>query len=299
VSPTGGGTIDPEAGEHTYDEGDVVSITAEPNEGYVFSSWSGDCSGNGSCSVTMDADKSVTANFNELPTYDLTILVNPYGGGTLNPAAGTHTYTLDEIVEITAEASPGYEFSGWGGECSGTGFCTVTMDEDKTVIANFTALPTFVLTTIIDPVGGGTVTPAEGEHTYYEGDFVEVTANPTDGYIFSGWDGDCLGSGACSLIMNQNKTVTAIFVEAPDVLGDVNGDDDLNSTDALIILSGDVGIDISQFCPINCGDVNGDGYVNSTDALIILSYDVGMTVPFPIGVSACPASVTPCPGCNP
>jgi hypothetical protein len=173
------------------------------------------------------------------------------------------------------------------------------MDDNKTVTANFIALPTFVLTTIVAPIGGGTINPDEGEHTYYEGDFVEVTANPADGYIFSSWDDDCSGSGSCSFFMNENKTVTALFVETPNVLGDVNGDGDLNSTDALIILSGDVGIDISQFCPINCGDVNADGFVNSTDALIILSFDAGFSVPYPIGTSSCPSYVTQCPGCNP
>ena len=73
----------------------------------------------------------------------------------------------------------------------------------------------------------------------------------------------------------------------------------VNSTDALIVLSGDAGIPITQFCPANCGDVNADGLVNSTDALIILSHDVGMSVPFPVGSPGCPASVTPCPGCIP
>ena len=82
-------------------------------------------------------------------------------------------------------------------------------------------------------------------------------------------------------------------------LGDVNGDGVVNSTDALIVLSADVGVNTSQYCPMNCGDVNGDGYVNSTDALISLSFDVGMSVPFPVETGACPASVTPPPGCNP
>jgi hypothetical protein len=85
----------------------------------------------------------------------------------------------------------------------------------------------------------------------------------------------------------------------PSILGDVNGDDEVNSTDALIILSCDVGLNTSQFCPMNCGDVNGDGLVNSTDALIILSYDVGIAVPYPVGEPGCPSSVTPCPGCGP
>jgi hypothetical protein len=82
------------------------------------------------------------------------------------------------------------------------------------------------------------------------------------------------------------------------ILGDVNGDDNANSTDALIALSCDVGINVSPFCPMNCGDANGDGLVNSTDALIILSYDVGISVPFPVGQPGCPQNVTPCPGCN-
>ena len=70
-------------------------------------------------------------------------------------------------------------------------------------------------------------------------------------------------------------------------LGDVNGDDAVNSTDALIVLSCDVGVS-SPFCPASCGDVNDDGSINSTDALIILSYDVGITVPYPVGVGECP-----------
>jgi hypothetical protein len=81
-------------------------------------------------------------------------------------------------------------------------------------------------------------------------------------------------------------------------LGGVNSDGVVNSTDALIILSADVGINTTAFCPMNCGDVNGDGFVNSTDALIILSYDVGISVPFPVGTGACPSSVTQPPGCS-
>jgi hypothetical protein len=84
-----------------------------------------------------------------------------------------------------------------------------------------------------------------------------------------------------------------------DVLGDVNGDDTANSTDALIILSADVGNNVTSFCPMNCGDVNEDGFVNSTDALIILSYDVGLSVAFDVGLPGCPVSVTQPPGCSP
>ena len=89
------------------------------------------------------------------------------------------------------------------------------------------------------------------------------------------------------------------FATVAGILGDTNGDDSVNSTDALIVLSCDVGVNTSQYCPMNYGDVNDDGLVNSTDALIILSYDVGISVPYPVGEPGCPSSVTPCPGCTP
>jgi hypothetical protein len=83
------------------------------------------------------------------------------------------------------------------------------------------------------------------------------------------------------------------------ILGDVNSDHAANSSDALIVLSADVGMNTSAFCPMHCGDVNGDGLVNSSDALIILSYDVGMSVPFLVGSGGCPLVVTQPPGCTP
>jgi len=95
-----------------------------------------------------------------------------------------------------------------------------------------------------------------------------------------------------------SHSFTAPLEEPTDLLGDVNGDSQANSTDALIILSGDVGINISSFCPINCGDVNKDGVVNSVDALILLSADIGITVPFNVGQPGCPASITQPPGCQ-
>jgi hypothetical protein len=102
-----------------------------------------------------------------------------------------------------------------------------------------------------------------------------------------------------SLALPLENTTTEITVVEPVILGDANGDATANSTDALIVLSCDVGINTSQFCPMNCGDANGDGLINSTDALIILSYDVGITVPYPVGEPGCPSSVTQCPGCGP
>ena len=201
----------PAAGTYTYNEGEVVGVTAAPNSGYTFSGWSGACTGSGSCSVTMDADKTVTANFVAVPTYTLTTAVSPTGGGTINPAAGPHTYNQDDVVAITATPNSGYTFSNWSGACTGTGSCSVTMDRHQTVTANFTAVPTYVLTTAVSPSAGGTINPAAGPHTYNQGDVVAVTAAPNSGYAFSGWSGACTGTSTCSVTMSANRAVTATF----------------------------------------------------------------------------------------
>ena len=47
----------------TCGSGTVVSLTATPDAGYGLRAWTGVCSGNGSCSVTLDAHKAVGALF--------------------------------------------------------------------------------------------------------------------------------------------------------------------------------------------------------------------------------------------
>ncbi len=118
---------------------------------------------------------------------------------------------------------------------------------------------------------------------------LRVTVNPTQATV--------------DYIATTGGTTTYSYTMAPSTppearLGDVNLDGDANSIDALIILSADVGIDTSAYCPMNCGDANGDGFVTSTDALILLTYDVGLSVPYDIGTAACPLSVTQPPGCG-
>ncbi len=89
--------------------------------------------------------------------------------------------------------------------------------------------------------------------------------------------------------------VCRVEISKPGLLGDVNDDGLVNSTDALILMSFDVGLPIPLAAQNRIaeafGDVNDDGNTNTTDALIILSFDAGIPVPYPIGEPFCPGTV--------
>ena len=311
VNAGSNGSVTP-AGTTTRNAGEVVGIKATPNSGYHFVNWTGDWgkiahTTGASTSIAMAGNFTITANFaaNTSTSYSLT--VNATSGGSVSaPSSSPASYTSGTAVTLTASASPGYHFVNWTGLINTVAdtksvSTTVVMNGNYVIQANFApdSGTTYTLTTGVSPGGGGIVSPVAGDHTYSGGTVVAVTATPASGYIFGHWSGACTGSGSCSVTMDADKTVTAIFEPVTGILGDVNGDGQVNSTDALIILSGDVGIPITQYCPALCGDINGDSLVNSTDALIILSFDVGMSVPFPVGQPGCPASVTLCSGCLP
>jgi hypothetical protein len=51
------------------------------------------------------------------------------------------SYPSSTVVTLTAAAAQGSNFTGWGGACSGTGTCQVTMDSAQSVSAAFTLAP--------------------------------------------------------------------------------------------------------------------------------------------------------------
>ena len=52
---------------HDFAGDTLVTLTPTADAGSQFAGWSGDCTGTGSCTVTMIAAKSVTATFNTAP----------------------------------------------------------------------------------------------------------------------------------------------------------------------------------------------------------------------------------------
>jgi PKD repeat protein len=151
-------TLDPPGG--VYDEGTVVTLTAVPDVGWQFDHWSGDLSGSQNPTIiTMDADKSVTANFSKVwYWYTLTVNIVGQGSVTLDPPGGT--YIEGTIVTLTAEPDTGWQFDNWSGDLTGTANPeTITMDADKNVTANFSDVGT-------QTVGNTTVFGSTSVSTY-------------------------------------------------------------------------------------------------------------------------------------
>jgi hypothetical protein len=60
---TGPGIACPGTCSSTYPSGGSPTLTAVPADGSTFAGWTGDCSGSGSCQLTLGADRSVSATF--------------------------------------------------------------------------------------------------------------------------------------------------------------------------------------------------------------------------------------------
>lgn len=141
----------------SYTSGTQVSLYAIPASGYTFNGWSGNCAGSGACTVTMDSNKSITANFAVDSSRIISIGKIGTGGGTVIRNGGSlncgsicsESLPQGTTVTLNATTAADSTFAGWsGGTCSGTGSCAFTLNSNTTVNATFNATS-----------GGRTVTP--------------------------------------------------------------------------------------------------------------------------------------------
>ena len=124
-----------------------VTLTAYPTPGYAVSGWVG-CPGSQGpiCSLTLTQPTKVKAVFTKLPKYKLRIAKSRNGLITSQPpglkcgySARSCAYNFASGTQVTLSATPkpGSSFSGWTGQCTGVGECTLMMDGKKDVGASF------------------------------------------------------------------------------------------------------------------------------------------------------------------
>jgi hypothetical protein len=125
-------------------------------------------------------------------------------------------------VTLTATPARGSGFTGWSGGCTGTGPCTVVMNQAVSVTATFATLSE-TLSVRNAGSGTGTVTSSPAgiscgptcARGFDWGTTVTLTATPASGSSFTGWSGGCTGTGTCRLTMTRAQAATATFERNP------------------------------------------------------------------------------------
>ncbi len=201
--------------------GQILTLTAVSETGYVFDHWEGDLSGdNNPVDLTMDMNKSVRAVFRK-EEYGLNTSVFPVDSGSINKDPDKIVYGHGEVVNITATPVTGYLFDHWEGNLSSEAdpadnLQQITMDSDKDLTAIFVRKE-YGLTVTASPVEGGTVDkvilPSVQNIGY--GETVRLTAEPNSGYVFDHWEGEGELNGSVAnpvvVTMAEDKDVTAVF----------------------------------------------------------------------------------------
>jgi RHS repeat-associated protein/uncharacterized repeat protein (TIGR02543 family) len=220
-----------------YDHGKptaLVTLIATPATGSTFQGWSGACTGTAAtCTVTMDQTKSVTADFAPM---QMTLSIAKTGTGTGGIITSTPAgidcgatcsgiYDWSTPVTLTATPATGSTFQGWSGACTGTAAtCTVTMDQTKSVTADFAPMQmTLSIAKTGSGTGTGTITSSPAgincgvscSGIYDWSTQVTLTATPATGSTFKGWTGACTGTATtCTVTMDQAQNITADFAPA-------------------------------------------------------------------------------------
>lgn len=139
------GTVLPpwEPGTYTVDQGSVIPLHAEPNDGWEVYRWTGadyvpmnpaDPNYN---TVTMDSDRTVTVEFGPSDTYKL--VIHAIGNGTVEPA-GLTVWSPGTIVPLVAtpdNPSLSVEWTGSDDDITASLTNTVTMNAHKEVFVEF------------------------------------------------------------------------------------------------------------------------------------------------------------------
>src|SRR5712664_5013213 len=192
-----------------------------------FAGWSGACGGTGACDLKPGNDVSVAATFMPAPPPEprrFQVAMNGAGSVRSDPAGidCPQTCAADfpdgTAVRLDATAASGWDFTGFGGACSGMS-CAVTLSSDVSALATFLQRP---VTLSVQLVGSGSVVSNPGgidcpricSTAFSSGTNLTLTASPEAGFAFSGFSGACNGP-SCRLQLSSDTQVSAAFSAIP------------------------------------------------------------------------------------
>ncbi|MBO6027322.1 MAG: choice-of-anchor J domain-containing protein [Bacteroidales bacterium] len=179
ATPSNGGTV---TGGGTYPYGQMVEISATPNEGWVFLNWNdGESLANRTVRVLGDA--TYTALFADTTTTTYTITAIAFDA-SLGTVTGGGVYPEGTEVALTAVPFGINVFVKWNDNNTDNPR-TITVTEDHTYIAVFETPELYTITVESDNEEQGTVT---GGGAFPMGTEIQIEAIPNGGYYFKEWN---------------------------------------------------------------------------------------------------------------
>ncbi|MFO8110628.1 MAG: hypothetical protein R6U17_08975 [Thermoplasmata archaeon] len=297
VNIDGDGTVDIDPDQEEYEVGTTVTLTATPANGWEFVEWTGDASGTSTeTTITMDGDKTVTAEFDtQEEVFELTI-DSTSGGEVTEPGEGTFDRIQDTEVDLVAAADSGYEFLEWTGDVgtiddTSAAETTITMNDDYSITAVFEEMPVETYTLTVNINGDGSVERDPDQDEYEDGTTVTLTAVPADDWEFVEWTGDASGTSTeTTITMDSDKTVTAEFETEQDTFeltidstpgGEVTGPgegtfDRIQGTEVDLVVVADENYEFVEWT----GDIDTIADTTSAETTITMDDDYSITAVF-------------------
>jgi hypothetical protein len=193
-----------------------------------FAGWTGACSGEATCQVTMDSAKTVGAAF--LLESSLAVAIVKRGGagrivsspGGIDCPEGSCNSLFDAAGNVVLTATPDRRsrLVAWSvPSCVAQLKCSLSAAADRSVSATFG--PGFYrLTAAVQGRGRITSVPTGISCTktcaasFPYARSVRLAAKPAKGWRFAGWSGDCRGRAACAVKIRRTSVVRATFRRA-------------------------------------------------------------------------------------
>ena len=214
-------------GTGTYRDGATVSLTAVPDEGYLFLAWEDEVKDNPR-QITVNGNMHLVALAQEDTTgYTLTV---QFTQGTVIAnnvtlvSDSAYRYPHNTQINLTAGTVTGWQFKGWksGNVTLGSVMNLSFVLSQDTFISTSYSVKSYDVKGLVKD-GGGTVTGA-GKHPY--GSEVELTAVPDDNYHFVSWTDNNTDNPRTVVVTNYTaqNTYTAVFEPDETALTDIPSD---------------------------------------------------------------------------
>ncbi len=249
---------------------DSVTLTVRLTPGFQFQEWSGACTGTATtCTVSMEASKSVEANFLDMRK---TLKVSLTGTGADSPEFRVYSdgrggsiqcpHKCEDkfvpgakVILYTTFTQPGLKLESFSSVCTQSNpyssACLVIMDADKTVTANIAAVPTKTIS--VSVTGPGKVSsngvyhgseincPPTCSAQYNPGEQLYLVPYPDPGESSNSIQGPCFVAPppgqACLVKVDDNKSFSVIFGQGPKLTINVTGGGRIAYSDGKVSLT--------------------------------------------------------------